>query len=137
MPQGYEHASPVRDPNREVSPMEHALLNQAMFTRDQVAWLMSQATRWGREAGEETGYRAGRVDGYRLCEQEWNEAARTQVADFNAADVSKGLARKWLRKQSDTMLRNPRPGDYHGGPVAWDDEPIPIERGRPELRVAA
>jgi hypothetical protein len=119
------------------SPVAEALRTNESFTRDQVAWLMSQAFRWGSEHAMPIGYGQGYADGYQLCQQEWNTAAAEQVGTFSQKDTTEGLAHKWLREQSDLRARTPRDGDHLGGPVSWDDEPIPIKRGRPGLRVAA
>lgn len=119
------------------TPLEAALGAAETFTRSQVAWLMAQAMRWGREMGEEIGFSCGYADGYDACLTEWNASAAAVVNSFTAKDVAEGLAKKWLREQYNAMARTPRIGDHHGGAVAWDDEPVPVERGRPELRVAA
>lgn len=140
MPQDYEQPrSLYTQTTRTVaeSPVAEALRTNQSFTRDQVAWLMSQAFRWGSEHAMPIGYDQGYADGYRLCQQEWNTAAVEQVGAFSQKDTTDGLARKWLREQSDLRARTPREGDHLGGPVSWDDAPIPIERGRPGLRVAA
>jgi hypothetical protein len=89
----------------ETSPM--ARLNAAlqdpghMFTRDQVAYLMAAAQRWGYEA--------------RLAEE--NE-------QFLAAEPI-SLLGTWYdqaqyRKECDRVASLPRINDYQGGPVSWD-----------------
>ena len=59
-----------------------------VFTRDQVAWLMAQAMRWGYEH---------RVD-------EENEAWPDTTIVFNAGETIRAIERKRLRDESDAAV---------------------------------
>lgn len=118
------------------SPIAAALRTQETFTREQVAWLMSNAMRWGyelRDSEAEDDYWAG------WKAHEADEIARAAAAlnDFTAKHVSDGLSRKWLREQYDEMVRRPRPNDHPGGAVAWSWDPPANGQGRSHLRAVA
>lgn len=74
----------------------------AVFTRDQVAWLMGTAQRWGYETRE-------------LEENE--EYARREPVTV----LGRWYDQAEYRAQADAAARLARTTDYHGGPVAWDD----------------
>ncbi len=97
------------DPPSSEHPVAHALRTQDMFTRDQVAWLMAEAMRWGYER---------RVD----------EENAPWPADtyFVAGDLFRDLDRKAYREARDTAARLPRPDDFKG-----------MQAEAPPLRVAA
>lgn len=77
----------------DLDPVVAALNTQEAFTREQVAWLMSEAMRWGYDA---------RVD------------------EENAAyPPPKLVMGKWFdqaaeRQKADATARLPRPGDFKG-----------------------
>lgn len=91
-----------------------ALGTQETFDRVQVAWLMSQAMRWGYES---------RVD-------EENSVWPDTTLVFNAGETIRAIDRRRLREALDAEARLPRAGGYRGGPVEWDG---PID----EMQVAA
>lgn len=112
-----EHGSHDRHTLADIGPPTNAveaLATQQSFDRIQLAWLMSQAMRWGTELGREEGYESGYAAGWQACAEEVDQAARAVVHNFNHRDVADGLARRWLREQYDAMLRTPRPGDFPG-----------------------
>lgn len=98
----------------------------AVFTRDQVAYLMSTTARWAREAVEEEPseltYRAGFEAGYRDRCSEENDDFRKQneTLYFNAGEHTTALERKKLRDRFDATALVPRAHDHVGGPVSWD-----------------
>lgn len=104
----YEHQAPVYtrvgQPGVHYAPAE-ALRTQQTFTRDQVAWLMAQAMRWGYEH---------RVD-------EENAVWPDTELIFSAGDTIKAIEREQTRRAFDAASRLPSPGDYRGGPVRWDE----------------
>jgi hypothetical protein len=106
------------------------------FTRAQVAFLIRLALDY-RNADE---WQAG----YDHANAEF--VAALTVALGGPEAESFGQARGWhekavdqlrRRREADAQARLPRPNDHPGGPVAWEEKPAVLERGRPELRVAA
>jgi hypothetical protein len=91
------------------SPVAEALRTCETFTRDQVAWLMAEAMRWGYEQ---------RVD-------EENEAW-PEASYFVAGELIRDLDRKAYREACDAAARLPRPGDFRG-----------VQAEAPPLQVAA
>jgi hypothetical protein len=79
------------------SPVAAALRSCESFTRDQVAWLMAEAMRWGYER---------RVD-------EENDAWPPD-AYFIAGELFRDLDRKAYRDAHDAAALLPRPGDFKG-----------------------
>lgn len=77
--------------------VEDALNSQETFTRAQVAWLMSEAYRWGYEA---------RVDE--------ENGAWPEASVFSAGETINAIERKQLRNEADAASRLPRPGDFLG-----------------------
>lgn len=135
----YETSPPVYTRTGErhsANAVADALRTHETFTRGQVAWLMSAAFRWGYELRTDQA-RDDYTAGWNDHETDERLRAEAALASFTAKDVSDGLARKWLREQRDLADRTPRPGDHPGGPVVWGEEPTPLSRHQPELRVAA
>lgn len=123
MPEAYETERPVYTSAAE------ALRHQQTFDRQQVAWLMSQAQRWGYDVGFDEGHLEGFISGYQLCEDEWNAEAEARLNSFTDRDARDGAARDWLVEQADIFARVQRIADKRGGPaVMWGDD---------DLRVAA
>jgi hypothetical protein len=106
---GHSHISAILTD----SSVGAALRTQETFDRTQVAWLMSQAMRWGYES---------RVDEENGC---WPDVELM----FNAGEAVKAAERKRLRDAYDAAARLPRPGDHRGGPVVWAEDA--------DMRVAA
>jgi hypothetical protein len=77
-----------------------ALRTQDTFNREQVAWLMSQAARWGYE---------NRVD-----EENANWPPEPVMTFGRWADQTDA------RSHADQAARVPRTGDHRGGPVDWE-----------------
>jgi hypothetical protein len=93
----------------DLDPVVTALLTQETFDRTQMAWLMSLAGRWGYEA---------RVDEEN---HGWPEPGV-----FAAGDTIKAIDQRAYRRACDAAAGLPRPGDYRGGPVAWDDAELQV-----------
>lgn len=99
------------DPPHEATgpnhPVAEALRTQDTFDRAQVAWLMSQAIRWGYDLGYEDGQRD-------------EQALATVAAEyanthpFSARETVASLNRRRYREQCDAAARLPRPGDFRG-----------------------
>ncbi len=101
-----------------------AVRHQQTFDREQVAWLMSQAQRWGYDNGWDEGHLDGFIAGYQLCEAEWNAEAASRISAHTEQDAREGAARDWLAEQADLAARLPRITDRRGGPAEmWGDEP--------------
>lgn len=87
---------------------------QATFTRDQVAWLMGAAGRWGREAVEgepsDLTYAAGHQDGYRARCAEENAIPRDAVVSV----LGRWVDQIDYRRECDAAARLPRDGDFPG-----------------------
>jgi hypothetical protein len=105
-----------------------------LFTRDQVAFLMARATRWGREgAGYDLAhaYELGRASAHREL-AELNMAAiesAITVPPFSAGEIEKDRARQAARAAADQAAREPRDSDHPGGPVPeWDLGPDVAQR---------
>lgn len=96
-----------------------ALRELRTFTREQVAWLMSTAMRWGYELRDEEdrGYRAG----YWARVAEENSVWPDDTVLFRHRDVVVGINQRAYRAEYDRAARLPRVDDYPGGPVCWDD----------------
>lgn len=95
-----------------------ALRNQEAFTREQVAWLMSQAMRWGYENrdAEDRGYWAGYWTRVAEENSEWPD----DTVLFKSKDTIRGINQRTYRAKCDAAADLPRPCDHHGGPVEWD-----------------
>lgn len=136
----------VAHERRPALPLEYDVVQRAVaalanpeveaFTRAQVAFLIQLALDY-RNADE-------RQAGYDQANTELIAALTVALGGPEAESF--GQARGWheravaqlrRRRESDARARLPHPGDYTGGPVEWDDEPVPQERGRPDLQVAA
>lgn len=85
-----------------------ALRDNTSFDREQAAWLMSQAMRWGYDLGYEDGQR--------------DELALATVAaeyacdgpPFSARITERGINQRAYRAECDATARLPRPGDFQG-----------------------
>jgi hypothetical protein len=84
-------------PPHPESPVAEALRTQDSFTRDQVAWLMAEAMRWGYELRVDEENVAWPADAY-----------------FIAGELFRDLDRKAYREALDARARLPRPGDFKG-----------------------
>jgi hypothetical protein len=92
-----------------------------MFTREQVAWLMAQAQRWGYEArdAEDRGFWAG----YWTRVSEENAAWPDDTVLFRHRDVVRGISQHAYRSECDQAAHLPRLGDHPGGPVeTWGNQ---------------
>lgn len=89
-----------------------ALKNQQHFTREQAAWLMSQAMRWGYEQrdDEDSGFWAGYW--HRVAEE--NAEAREEQLVFNGGATIRAGERQARREEWDAAASLPRPGDFRG-----------------------
>ena len=105
----YTHASNV-SATGDQHPVAAALRAQEWFNRAQVAWLMSQAMRWGYES---------RVD-------EENANWPDTTLRFNGTDTINAADRTRLRDEIDASARLARPGDHCGGAVAWDETTMQV-----------
>lgn len=98
-----DHTAPsVNDVDQplEPSPLNRAveaLHTQDVFDRAQLAWLMSEAFRWGYEA-----------------RQDEENAAWPPASYFIAGEHLRDLDRKAYRDACDQASRLPRPGDLKG-----------------------
>ena len=113
------------------SRLAEALEGQESFTREQVAWLMNEAMRWGYELRDEEdrGFHAGYLA--RVAE----ENATYPPADvlIRHRDIVVGVNQRTYRAECDAAARLPRPGDFKGrGQAAVD-----ALRGGDEQAVAA
>ena len=88
----------TRDPDDKISPIEHALRTQQTFTREQVAWLMAEAMRWGYET---------RVD-------EENASYPPQ----RVFTLGKWFDQATERRKADASAHLSRPGDFKGAEAA-------------------
>ena len=90
-----------------------ALADQQSFTRAQVAWLMSQAYRWGYEQHD-----AETCD----CHAEyWAQRVAEEEEKYPAPKVftlGRWYDQATRRAQHDQEARKPRPGDFQPGTVA-------------------
>ncbi len=95
-----------------------ALASQETFTRAQVAWLMSEAMRWGYEARDEEdrGFWAG---------------YNARVAEENAAypppkvfTLGRWFDQATERQKADAAARLPRPGDFKGQSAPTHDAQV-------------
>jgi hypothetical protein len=100
--------TPAYPPSSEPA-VSHALRTSETFTRDQVAWLMAEAMRWGYERRVDEENAAWPADSY-----------------FVAGELFRDLDRKAYREACDAAARLPRPGDFKG-----------VQAEAPWLRVAA
>lgn len=84
-----------------------ALRDNTSFDREQAAWLMSQAMRWGYDLGYEDGQRD---------EQALASVAAEYANDhpFSAQATIKSLEKRAYREECDAAARLPRPGDFKG-----------------------
>lgn len=105
--------------DRQRHAVADALRTLETFTRDQVAWLMAQAQRWGYEArdAEDRGFWAG----YQARVAEENAAWPDDTVLFRHHDVVVGINQRAYRAECDRAARVPRIGDHAGGPVRWDE----------------
>src|SRR5690348_8926433 len=98
------------DQHVESTPLNRAadaLRSQETFDRDQVAWLMSQAQRWGYDIGYEDGQRDER-------ELASIAAAYASTSSFSAEATARDIKKRNRRKEADAAARLPRPGDFRG-----------------------
>ncbi len=118
MTSGYENDGPV------YTSAADALRHQQTFDREELAWLMAQAQRWGYDVGFDEGHLDGFIAGYQLCESEWNTEAERRLNSFTDQDERDGVARDWLAEQANIAARIPRITDRRGGraPMWGDDE---------------
>jgi hypothetical protein len=99
-----------------------------LFTRDQVAYLMATAARWGRESAMidlAHAYELGRQAGLRHV-AELNLAAIRAGIDarpFSAAETIRGIEQKQRRQAADAGARVAREGDFPG----WGSDPAAYE----------
>lgn len=82
-------------------PVTHALHTQESFSREQVAWLMAEAMRWGYERRVDEENEAWPADSY-----------------FIAGDLFRDLDRRAYREARDATARLPRASDFKGASVA-------------------
>ena len=104
---------------RRLDPVAEALRTLQTFTREQVAWLMQTATRWGYEQrdAEDRGFWAG----YWARVAEENSAWPDDTVLFRHRDVVRAINQRTYRDECDQAGRLPRLGDHPGGPVRWDE----------------
>lgn len=116
---------------------------EAGFTPGQVAYIVALALDVADFLEEET-WQAGFRAGYEHCNNELLVAVKAAVWGDDAPDLT--LARKWHEKAIsqrrrregwDATATEPREGDHQGGPVEWDEAPVPIGRPEHRLRVVA
>lgn len=99
-----------------------------LFSRDQLAFLMARATRWGYEAAGYDlahAYELGRASARREL-TELNLAAIESAINtppFSVAEIERDRAQRKAREEADAVALRPRESDYMGGPVpAWGYE---------------
>lgn len=118
----------VNHPRRRGKPLAHDVVQRAAaaladptvetFTRAQVAFIVQLALDYRETDDWQAGYdyaHAEMIDGFRAA-----------LGGDDAKDMPEALRRhRWAielqRRKANAHL--PRPGDYHGGPVDWD-EPV-------------
>lgn len=90
-----QKASPMARLNAALQDPDH------LFTRDQVAYLMAAAQRWGYDA--------------RVAEEDEAFVSAEPVQLFG-----QWFDQAQYRKEADRVASLPRINDYQGGPVSWD-----------------
>lgn len=124
-PTVYPHRRP---PAESVASVESAtdrlmaMLNDptATFTRDQVAYLMGTAQRWGYEARE--------------AEENAEWLADREIATFDAQGTIRWIDQVDYRRRCDEAARLPRPNDFKGGlpiPPTYQTRDTPTAKGLP------
>lgn len=121
MTREYDSDKDLSPPRQHGDKVAAALRDQQNFNRGQVAWLMSQAMRWGHDLGYEAGYQQGQRDELALATVAAEYANRHP---FSAQETVNSLKRRQYREACDAAARLPRPGDFRG-------------RGTPPLRRVA
>lgn len=117
------HASPVGEGANQyrADRIAEALRTLQSFSREQVAWLMQTAMRWGYELRDEEdrGFRAG----YWARVAEENSTWPDGTILFRHRDVVRGISQRAYRAECDRAASLGRVGDHPGGPVtAWDGQ---------------